>query len=435
MSKQTLKEYSKKMAGELAKAFSKVNLKEVKGEGEFEVIATTEGTDRDGEVIMVKGWDFENFMKNPVVLFGHDYWSLPIGAVTSIDVQDDKVVAKGVFARTEEGQKARMLYEDGILRTVSVGFIPKERNGNVITKAELLELSFVPVPSNPEALDMRKALDDFKKVLETSLRIQKSVVPYKEYDRAPEDTEWDADAATEAVAAWATEGEGEEAKINFEKYKEAFAWFDSEQSDTQGAYKLPHHTVIDGNLVTVWQGVAAAMAALLGARGGTDMPEEDMQAVYDHLAKHYAEFEKEPPELKAYTQYELDNLFPSEKNVELDDDQRSQIDYITQTLRQDVNNLVTDAVEKIGTVMGEKKIDVQPISKAGRVLSSKTRTTITNAVEAMGQAVKELKELLKATDSTQEDEEKELHESVLKMLQSIDKTVENGIVKLKNRIR
>ena len=188
MDKQSLKEFSKEQAGEIVKALAKINIKEVKGEGTFEVIATTEGLDRDGEVILVSGWDFDNFMKNPVLLFGHDYWSFPIGAVTEIVPEDNRVIARGVFARTEEGQKARMLYEDGILKTVSVGFIPREREGNVITKAELLELSFVPVPSNPEALDMRKQIKEFEEMLKTNVIIERSVVKFQEAEKMPEDT-------------------------------------------------------------------------------------------------------------------------------------------------------------------------------------------------------------------------------------------------------
>jgi len=41
--------------------------------------------------------------------------------------------------------------------------------------------------------------------------------------------------------------------------------------------------------------VAAAMAALLGARGGVELPAEDRRKVYNHLAQHYRQFEREPP--------------------------------------------------------------------------------------------------------------------------------------------
>jgi len=405
----TLKEYSKKQASEIVKSLQKLNLKEVKGEGTFEVIATTEGVDRDGEVIMVNGWDFANFMKNPVVLFGHDYWSFPIGAVTEVISEGGKVIAKGVFARTEEGQKARLLYDDGILKTVSVGFIVKERNGNIITKAELLELSFVPVPSNPEARDMRKAVEELEQMLTSSTMTLKTVIPFDEaYSTADKKTPWNKDKKTER--------------------KEAYGWI----SDDKKTLKFCHHAENEeGELVTVLEGVRESMVELLT---DTELSEDEKKGVYAHLKKHYKEFHEKAPELKSYTQYELDNLFPTEKDAP-SEGQKAQINFVIRTLKEDVNNLVADAVEKIGTVTGSSNFDAEPIQKAGRVLSAKTRTTITNAVDAMGQAVKELKELLEATNSTEDEVDKSLNEGLLKMLQSIDKTVEKGIVDLKNRVK
>lgn len=80
----------------------------------------------------------------------------------------------------------------------------------------------------------------------------------------------------------------------------AHAWFDAEDGnppDKKTAYKLPHHELIDGKLEVVWEGVSAAMNVMAGGRGGVDLPEEDIQAVYQHLAAHYREFDEEPPPL------------------------------------------------------------------------------------------------------------------------------------------
>lgn len=49
---------------------------EIKGEDsdrKFRVIASTEDIDRSGEIIKVAGWDWENFMKNPVIIANHVY--------------------------------------------------------------------------------------------------------------------------------------------------------------------------------------------------------------------------------------------------------------------------------------------------------------------------------------------------------------------------
>lgn len=121
--------------------------------GTFEVVITTENIDRYQEMILIDGWDTNNYMANPVVLWGHDHDQL-IGVCTSLTVSDGKMIARGKFAPTEAGQEKRKLYELGFLRATSVGFIEKERQGNVITKAELLEFSFVSVPANPYALSL-----------------------------------------------------------------------------------------------------------------------------------------------------------------------------------------------------------------------------------------------------------------------------------------
>jgi hypothetical protein len=84
----------------------------------------------------------------------------------------------------------------------------------------------------------------------------------------------------------------------------AHAWYDPDADPAhdppreKGAYKLPHHELVDGRLKVVWRGVVAAMTVVNGARGGVDIPDRDRRKVYDHLAQHYRTFDEEPPELK-----------------------------------------------------------------------------------------------------------------------------------------
>ena len=131
--------------------------------GTFEVIISTADQDRQGEVIDQSGWDFTNYKNNPVVLWGHNYCELPIGVTDEIFTNDKgQTIAKGRFAPEEANpfaQQVRRLYDAKIVKTTSVGFIAREMEGNVITKAELLEFSFVPVPANPMALSLAKELN------------------------------------------------------------------------------------------------------------------------------------------------------------------------------------------------------------------------------------------------------------------------------------
>lgn len=124
-------------------------------------IASTDSPDRDGEKILQDGWDTDNFMKNPVILAGHDYYSFPIGKATELAVQGGKLLFKMVFAGTEKGKEAMQLVKEGVLNAFSVGFMPKEwKDEETISKAELLEISLVSVPANPEAVVIAKGMKD-----------------------------------------------------------------------------------------------------------------------------------------------------------------------------------------------------------------------------------------------------------------------------------
>jgi HK97 family phage prohead protease len=142
--------------------------------GRFEVIISTADQDRQGEIVNQAGWDLAHYKNNPVVLWGHNYTGLPIGVTDSIEIKDGKLVASGRFAPESANpfaQQVRRLYDAKILRSTSVGFIAKEMEGNTITKAELLEFSFVPVPANPMALSLMKTAS-----LDSAEMIQKGLL-------------------------------------------------------------------------------------------------------------------------------------------------------------------------------------------------------------------------------------------------------------------
>lgn len=160
-----------KMTDEIAKKFKDFfatndfqtamkSLKDVSTEyGTFRMIISTDNVDRHGEIVSQDGWMTENYMQNPVVLWGHESYSIPIGItdklITETEGSVKRTVAEGRFASHEFAQTIRKLYDDGMMKTASVGFIPLEYEGNKITKAELLEWSFVSIPANPFAIDAR----------------------------------------------------------------------------------------------------------------------------------------------------------------------------------------------------------------------------------------------------------------------------------------
>ncbi len=157
--------FKEKLAEAIAKASIKAIIEQTKAAsdedtGTFDVIISTMDVDRHGESVDVNGWDLTHYKTNGVVLWAHDYGGLPIGVCTAIATQDGKLRAQGKFVPGDANpfaQQVRKLYDFGAVKATSVGFIAEETNGNVITKAELLEFSFVPVPANPYCLTLEKA--------------------------------------------------------------------------------------------------------------------------------------------------------------------------------------------------------------------------------------------------------------------------------------
>lgn len=120
-------------------------------------VASTAVEDRHGEVVEVSGWDLKNFKKNPVLLWGHQHDIPAIGLAKNIKVEGEgkrqKLMFEPVFHEATEFARAiKAMYEDlGVLNSFSVGFLPLEVEDNRYTKHELLEISAVNVPANPEA--------------------------------------------------------------------------------------------------------------------------------------------------------------------------------------------------------------------------------------------------------------------------------------------
>jgi HK97 family phage prohead protease len=135
-------------------------------------VASDESVDRYGDIIRASGWQLDNFRRNPVLLFAHNSSQPPVGQVPSIEVVGTELVADCLFRPEGDSQLSDDVWravEGGFLRAVSVGFTPTgpvnqlvDENGNwtgyEFTSQELLELSVVPVPANPQALAVAKSL-------------------------------------------------------------------------------------------------------------------------------------------------------------------------------------------------------------------------------------------------------------------------------------
>jgi len=292
---------SSKIEKDQSFAVGELFLKAYEGIGEERMasfVASTESIDADGDIVE-QNWRLDRFRNNPVILFGHDSKSLPIGKATQVDVVEGRLEVTVQFASKEANPMAEHVYrsvQEGTLKAVSVGFRPhdvrQERRDQkmvyVLSDNELFEISVVPIPNNADALRKHKSFLAGKSVSfddeQTEPAEQDPVDPV---DTAP----WDSSDAKKRLEGWAMK----DGEMDYKRYEMGFAYFDAEKADTLGAYKLPHHDVVDGELVTVRAGLIAAGNAVMGSRGGVNIPESEMEGVKEHLARHYKQFDLTPP--------------------------------------------------------------------------------------------------------------------------------------------
>lgn len=149
--------------------------------------ASDERVDGHGDIVE-QSWDFTDFEANPIMLFCHEWWSLPIGGVLSESLQQrtdanytgPALVLNALFAPPGAyafADSCARLAKAGFLKAGSVGFWPgevidvqddKERAalglgkwGCILRNNSLIEWSPCSVPANPGAhqITLSKARD------------------------------------------------------------------------------------------------------------------------------------------------------------------------------------------------------------------------------------------------------------------------------------
>jgi phage head maturation protease len=144
--------------------------------------ATDETLDRAGEVIPLDSWDLKNYSKHPVLLVNHDYRVENIvGLAKNIRKDNLRMTFEPEFHEiTELSKNVKEMIEQGFLNSVSVGFLPHgpEKDGDRPSN-ELLEISFVAVGANPNALRLnalaKSVTDDDKAQVEDWVKQNESM--------------------------------------------------------------------------------------------------------------------------------------------------------------------------------------------------------------------------------------------------------------------
>jgi hypothetical protein len=140
----------------------------------LDFVASTATLDRYHEIIEPAGWRLDSYRSNPVFQNAHNYGDIlfTLGKALSTEVRTvggGEALCQRIQFATEVNPVARIaygLYKGGFLNAVSVGFIPLRWEDGGASSAgaqspaprrryleqELLEVSAVAIPANPDAL-------------------------------------------------------------------------------------------------------------------------------------------------------------------------------------------------------------------------------------------------------------------------------------------
>jgi HK97 family phage prohead protease len=141
-----------------------IDIQEMRKDG-GKIVINTAALDRDRDRVFPSGAKIENYLENPVVMWGHNY-SEPYataGRTTILSMTPENIEVdfelRPAANEYDPQNIVRLLWEGGWIKTASVGFIPNmataamnEEGGWDIRDWELLEWSLVPIPANQEAL-------------------------------------------------------------------------------------------------------------------------------------------------------------------------------------------------------------------------------------------------------------------------------------------
>lgn len=261
----------------------KLKIKQIGETGEFEGYAAVFNNEDMVSDVIEPGAFTKTLQENRniPILWQHKT-DEPIGITTEITQDQHGLYVKGQLnLATTRGREAYELLKQGAIKGLSIGYDTiKETwiNGvRHLKEIRLWEYSLVTFPANQLA----------------QVVAVKSVVPYQALPLADPLQPWDGQAAVQNVLRWA--GGPDKEKVDWNKFRKAFLWYDESAPENITSYKLPIADVIAGELRAVPRAIYAAAAAIQGARGGVDIPDADIPAIKRHLEQYYSRLDRVAP--------------------------------------------------------------------------------------------------------------------------------------------
>jgi hypothetical protein len=261
--------------------------------GEFSAVIATYGViDKDGDV--TEPGAHRDGAEVIVSAYGHASWggTLPVGKARLRTTKTQTIADGQFFMDTTHGRDTfETVKQLGPMGQWSYGYdvldsATGELDGQPVRflkSQEIHEVSPVLIGAgvNTRTLATKAAKESAVDAVQYKAAIRPHETPVTA-------REWDGTAVAQALA--------DDASVT--DLRSVHAWVDPNgDPEAKANYRFAHHHGVDGPANV--RALVAGIAVLNGARGDITIPETDRKAVYNHLASHLRDADREPPELRS----------------------------------------------------------------------------------------------------------------------------------------
>lgn len=245
----------------------------------FEGYASTFNNIDYGDDVVIRGAFANSLAKNSQVpiLWQHQM-SEPVGVSVQLYEDDKGLFIKGNLPKDDTLVSGRIIpqMKVGSIKEMSIGFFTKNfdmaKDGiRLLKEIDLFEVSLVTKAMNAQAL-----VSGFKSFAGTT-----------KLPLAPRDRSWDGTQAEQRIREYTNSIEAPS-----QDYRKYFMYFDGQNADLFGSYKLLFADIINGEPHIIPRAIFAIAGILNGARGGVDITDADknkIKPVINQLYKRMAE--------------------------------------------------------------------------------------------------------------------------------------------------
>lgn len=335
------------------------------GDRQIRVVVSTPAPDRVKDVMDPAGCDLSNYLRNPIVLADHNT-KTAIGTAVP-EITPDRVQALITFAPAGISAKADEycgLAKAGILTTVSPGFTelevaPLPGGGLNIKRWELLEISLVAVPAQPEAIVTARSLEQAGANWKVGASRNLPVSAVKG---------WNDDGASEGIFEKAEFGAFGDGNPDTTFARKGFLIYDAGNAGETKSYRIPFAKLIDGRLTVTPESIAGANTALKQL----DLPDDVAEKARAVLTHYEGEMKKDKAitatkAIKIKSLYDVAQLAYLLQELgyiqscaiweaDYEGDESNVPALLLEAMREAGNALVAMTLEEIGELLGEEII-------------------------------------------------------------------------------